>query len=49
MAKLNLPAPPSAADPDALARWLARLVDELSFVLSNLDEENFTTAYNDAR
>ncbi len=46
MAKINISAPPSGSDPDALARWLMHLIDELEYVLSNLDEDNMTAAYN---
>lgn len=47
MAKVNIPYPPHPAEGEALERWLARLVDELQYILCNLDQDNMTSKYNE--
>lgn len=49
MARITLPDPPVGASGEELERYLVRLVGELKYILSNLDEENMTAAYNSAK
>lgn len=46
MAKVLLGRAPRTDDPAELAAYIDRLTAELEFILSNLDEENMTAAYN---
>lgn len=49
MARIILSEPPVGADAEELEAYLVRLVGELKYILSNLDEENMTAAYNSAK
>ena len=49
MARINLPLPPAASDAAQIAAYLERLVGELEYILSNLDAENMTAAYNSVK
>lgn len=46
MAKVSLDRAPRTDDVSELAAYLDRLASELEYILSNLDEDNMTAAYN---
>ena len=46
MAKIRLAAPSEDADAEEVRRRLRALIQELNYVLNNLDEENMSEGYN---
>lgn len=47
MAGFNLASPPNTKDPEMLCRYLQKLIEELKFVLANVDSDNLNQDLED--